>query len=172
MNGLGNQKGMNLIEVMIALAIFAIFVTAFMSGQGSNLRDSYMMKEEITMRTLAEEVINEIIVDPPELREALTLRPETRNFEHNANYSYSIEWSKFEIQNILNALTQGNNQDYDPEAVSRRQMQERINEQIASNLEQLVWQLMVTITDNTTGETFSISTLLYNQNAQVNFGNF
>lgn len=178
-NGTGNmkkshfqQKGMSLIEVMIALAIFGIFITSYMSGQGSNLRDSQNMRSEIELRSVAEAIINEIIIDPPELRESLTLSPTSQNYEENDNFSYLVEWRKFEIQEILNALTQTDSDSYDPEAVERAQMRERINQQIAKNMEQLIWQLMVTVEDRTTGERFSLSTFIYNDKGQVEFGNF
>ena len=178
-NGIGNmriahsqQKGMSLIEVMIALAIFGIFITSYMSGQGSNLRDSQNMRSEIELRSVAEAIINEIIIDPPELRESLTLSPSSQNYEENDNFSYLVEWRKFEIQEILNALTQTDSDNYNPEAVERAQMRERINQQIAKNMEQLIWQLMVTVEDRTTGERFSLSTFIYNDKGQVEFGNF
>lgn len=166
---------MSLIEVMIALAIFAIFITAFMSGQGFNLADSYNLKTEMKLRNLAEQVINQVIVDPPELTESLTLRPQSQNFDHDNNYSYTIEWQRFDIADVLKGLSEAERQGrdrYSPEQVQRDNMQDRISQQIAENLKELVWQVMVTVEDRTTGDNFSLSTFIYNEAGQVNFSGF
>lgn len=172
-NILTHHQGMTLIEIMIALAIFSIFILAFMSGQGYNLKTSEDLRNEMMLRNITENIINEIIINPPELRESLTLTPETRNYEPDNRYRYSIEWKKFEIKEVLDALSAGGDDNvYDPEAVQRNQMRDRINQQIATNLEQLIWQLMITVEDSETGDNFSLSTFIYNDKAQVSFGNF
>ena len=39
-----NQKGFSLIEVLIAITLFAFFVTAFLTAQGYNVSDSHFLK--------------------------------------------------------------------------------------------------------------------------------
>ena len=58
---LSSNKGFSLFEVLIALGIFASFITAFVSTQGRNLLDSQQMSEEIILKNLAETKINEMI---------------------------------------------------------------------------------------------------------------
>ena len=166
-----SQKGMTLIEVMISLAIFAIFVTAYMSSQGNNLLDSQNMRSEAKLRTLCQQVMNETITHPPKLRESLTLKPEKKNFKDHENYRYEIEYRQLEIEEILRSLTAPKDgQNYRPEQVKRRKMQEQINKRLAKNMKKLVWQVMVTVFNKTTGESFSLSTFLYNPEAHVDLG--
>ena len=77
------NRGFTLLEVMIAMMIFAFFITVFVATQGENLNDSMRMRQELIMQQLCESKINEIIIDPPEFREALTLTKEQKTFEEN-----------------------------------------------------------------------------------------
>ena len=68
---INDKKGFTLMEVMIAISIFAVFATVFVTGQGYNLLDSSKLKDEMLMKDLCENKINEIITNPPELRDSL-----------------------------------------------------------------------------------------------------
>jgi prepilin-type N-terminal cleavage/methylation domain-containing protein len=95
-----DTSGFTLIEVMIAISIFTVFATVFITGQGYNLLDSGQLKQELIMKDLAENKINEIIVNPPELSDSLTLAPETKDFETNPDYQYKIEYKKFFVPDM------------------------------------------------------------------------
>ena len=70
-NHLMSQKGFTLLEIMIAMTVFSMFVTAFVVSQGNNLADSSNMRSEYQLKNLLEKEINEIIVNPPEYTPAL-----------------------------------------------------------------------------------------------------
>ena len=97
---LSNQNGFTLFEVMIAIAIFTIFATAFVTGEGYNLLDSSKLKEELIMKDLCENKINDIIVNPPELRDALTLTKETKDIEGYPEYQTIVEFKKFFVPDM------------------------------------------------------------------------
>ena len=67
------QDGFSLLEVMIAMTVFSVFVAVYVTSQGYNISDSTLMREELMLQTLCENKINEIIISPPELRDSLTL---------------------------------------------------------------------------------------------------
>ena len=99
-NFLTNQNGFTLMEVMISIAIFTVFASVFVTGQGYNLLDSSKLKEEILMKDFAENKINDIITNPPELRDALTLTKETKDVEANSDYQTIVEYKKFFVPDM------------------------------------------------------------------------
>lgn len=163
------QKGFSLIEVMIALAIFSVFITAFVTSQGFNISDSARFKNEVQLQLLTELKLNELIANPPELSERLTLTPDTGDMEEDANYSYSITYQLFELPDFEKINDTNAGERVSPELV---ELQRRIYENVKNNMKELIWQVEVVITDKTTQESYSASTWLYNQAAQVQFGGF
>lgn len=159
-----NQKGFTLFEVMIAIAIFAVFATVFVTGQGYNILDSSRLKNELKLKDLCENKINELISNPPEFRDSLTLTKESKDFENDPNYQYTIEYKKYKPIDITkmknSAEDEGENQ-------SKNDMDKRIWNTYKENIEKIIWQVEVTVKDKTTEETFRLSTWLYNQNADV-----
>ncbi len=158
----GNQKGFTLIEVMIALAIFGVFIVAFVSGQGGNILDSTSMREEQRMFTLANNKLSEIINNPPEFSESLTSNVDTKTFEEEQNYEWSVEFKKFEIPEFAAASGQ-------EEVPAEQETQSRIYSRIKENLEKMLWQVRVTVKNKETGQTSSLSTWLQNDKATVRF---
>lgn len=156
------QSGFTLIEVMIALAIFGVFIVAYVSGQGGNLLDSTSMREEQRLFTLANNKLSEIINDPPEFSESLTSNIDTKTFEDNENYEWSVEFKKFEIPEFAAASGQ-------EEVPAEQETQSRIYSRIKDNLEKMLWQIRVTVKNKETGQTSSLSTWLQNDKATVRF---
>jgi len=163
-----NEKGMTLLEVMIALAIFSVFIVSFMISQGYNITDSQELRDEIILRDLAKQVMDENVITPPVFRESLTLTPETKTFQDYENYTYTLTWKKFVIPDL--DKIQGN----DPtEQQGKREagdeIQRRIFEQVKKNLEKMIWQLEVTVESKLNGKKYSISSWLYDHEAKIRF---
>ncbi len=157
-----NQRGFTLIEVMIALAIFGVFITAFVSGQGGNLLDSTAMREEQVLFTLANNKLSEIKINPPEFSETLTSNVDTKTFEDYENYEWSVEFKKFEIPEYNAATGQ-------EEVPAEQEMQKRIYTRIKDNMEKMLWQVRVTVKNKTTGQFSALSTWIQNDKATVRF---
>lgn len=166
---INNEKGFSLLEVVIATAVFSIFVVAYMYSQSANINSSMEFKEEQILTDLAEMKINELILDPPEFRETLTTATkDTKAFEDYPDYTYSVVFKKIKIPDI--SKIQGKS---DEEADSNDSgMQKRIMEQLKQNMEKMIWQISVTVEKKENGSGLTISGWLYNQDAPVQFAGF
>lgn len=169
---LKSNNGFTLMEVMIAIVIFTIFASVFVTGQGYNLLDSSKLKEEMLMKDFAENKINEIIINPPELRETLTLSKETKDVEANTEYQTIVEYKKFFIPDIDKMTSTENQADKEKEESAQSQMEKRIFKVFKENMEKMIWQVEVTVKNKTTSNTFKLSTWLYNPAAEVQIGAF
>lgn len=198
---LTSKAGFTLIEVVIAITLFAIFIIAFISTQGSNVRDSVNMKEELLLQKLCENKLNEILLDPPELKESLTLTPKKGNLEDMgySDYEYSVEYKRLKIPN-LNAITGedsekegeadgdggagtgagaggatdgGSGDDADPNAAKEskekqsKMFQNKVFETIRKNVEEMVWQVKVTVQHKKDNFPFSLVAFIDNKKAKV-----
>ena len=159
-------------EVMVAISIFAIFATVFVTGQGYNLLDSSKLKDEMIMKDLCENKINEIITNPPELRDSLTLTKETKDFENNTDYQYTIEYKKFFVPDMNKITGDSEANGKEKEESAQAQMEKRIFKVFKDNMEKMIWQVEVSVKNKNNDSKFKLSTWLYNQNADVQIGQF
>ena len=169
---LNAQGGFTLIEVMIAIAIFTVFASVFVTGQGYNLLDSSKLKEEILLKDFAENKINDIIVNPPELRDALTLSKETKDVEANPDYQTTVEFKKFFVPDLEKISSDSAIEDSEKENSPQSQMEKKISAVFKENMEKMIWQVEVTVKNKTNDSSFKLSTWLYNPNADVQIGSF
>ena len=170
---LSSEGGFTLMEVMIAIAIFTVFASVFVTGQGYNLLDSSKLKEEMLLKDFAENKMNDIIINPPELREAITMSKETKDVESNTDYQTTVEFKKFFVPDISkmsssNDALEDSEKDNSPQA----QMEKKISKVFKENMEKMIWQVEVTVKNKNNDSSFKLSTWLYNQNADVQIGSF
>jgi prepilin-type N-terminal cleavage/methylation domain-containing protein len=166
-----NQQGFTLMEVMIAISIFAIFASVFVTGEGYNLLDSSTLKDEILLKDICENKINEIITNPPELRDSLTLSKDISTDEKNPNIEVSVQYKKFfvpDMKKIVGNQDDGSNKDVS----AQEQMQNRLFSVFKSNMEKMIWQVEVSAKNKYNDSSFKLATWLYNSNADVQIGQF
>lgn len=156
-----NQKGFTLIEVMIALAIFAVFVVSFMIAQGYNVTDSSRMRSELKIKEFLSLKVNQIINKPPELKESLTLRPDTGKFEEDDNFKFEVTYKQFKVPDY--DKLQGNEE----ASEETDGIEKKIFENVSKNLTTLLWQVDVKVIDDLTGNSMSMSTWIINSKAEV-----
>ncbi|MBF0363113.1 MAG: prepilin-type N-terminal cleavage/methylation domain-containing protein [Oligoflexia bacterium] len=192
--------GFTLIEVVIAITLFAIFIIAFISTEGSNVRDSVNMKEELLLQKLCENKLNQIILDPPELTESLTLIPKSGSLDEEgyADYEYTVEYKRLKIPN-LSAITGEGEEDGassgggsgsgegaaasgesassassgDPQADKEskdkqaKMFQNKVFEMMKKNIEEMIWQVKVTVQNKSSKFPFSLVSFIDNKKAKV-----
>ncbi|MEA9357926.1 prepilin-type N-terminal cleavage/methylation domain-containing protein [Bacteriovorax sp. PP10] len=167
----GNQSGFTLMEVMIAIAIFAIFSTVFVTGFGYNLLDSGNLKEDILLKDFAENKINDIITNPPTLADSLTLTKETKDIENNPNYQTIVEYKKFFVPDMTKIAETAGESPTD-EDNQQAAMEKRIFAVFKENMEKMIWQVEVTVKNKTTSKTLVLDAWIYNPAADVKIGTF
>lgn len=162
---LKDVKAMTLIEVLIAVFIFSIFILAFISAQGNNINTSIRFKEELKLRDIAEIIINEQLINPPEVKVS-SGKVKVKNiselkykkFEEDEAYEYSIETYKISIPDFDKII--GSNEQSQEEK-QKQSTQKLIYEKFKDNMENLVYQMSVTIRHIPSQKTFTLSSWFY-----------
>ena len=182
-----NQTGFSLIEVLIAITLFAFFVTAFLTAQGYNVSDSALSEEQLMLQQLCERKINELYLDPPKFQNMAQGLKETKTFEEDAlkGFEYTLEIKKLTIPDFAQLFGQKGGVseegkdayegDYlnDSNANKRNSgMEKMVFEELKKNIEKIVWQARVTVTNKETKYCYSLATWLtnYNEKIQLNIG--
>lgn len=164
-------EGMSLLEVMIAMAIMAVFSTVFISGIGSNIFSSSEIRSDITIFELAQMKINEIIVTPPPLRETLlTETKDEKEFEEFPGYFYSVLLQKITIPDYASFVETDGSEDIHPDKNS--EIKQKIVETVVENMQKLIWQIEITITHRESNRSHTVSSWLYNNKAKLKLGGF
>jgi prepilin-type N-terminal cleavage/methylation domain-containing protein len=173
-NILKNQNGFTLVEVMIAFTIFAVFISVFLMSQGTNISNSVIMMEDITLHNLAESKMNEIILNPPTFTNGLENDKKSKNFEEEdyKKYKYTIEYKKLEIPNLSELMGQTDEED-DPAAESKNNaIKKMVFKKLKKNMELILWQVKVTTTNTETAYAYELTSWITNSEAKLdtNFG--
>ena len=178
------QKGFTLIEVTVAITIFAFFATAFLASQGYNVQDSGLSQEQLVLQYLAEREVNRLMIDPPKFTNAQADSKETKKFEEAEykDYEYTLELKKLTIPDFAQLFAQKGSaseegqESYDGDYFNQNQqggaqrnstMEKMIFEEMKKNIEKLIWQARITVKNKETNYTFVLSTFITNYNEQV-----
>jgi prepilin-type N-terminal cleavage/methylation domain-containing protein len=181
-NQIKNQQGFSLLEVMIAITLFAFFVTAYLTSQGYNVEDSRLSEEQLLLQQLAERKINELVLDPPLFSNATADSKETKTFEEAEfkNYEYTLEIKRLIIPDFAQLFAQkdaasedaqdsydGNYYAEGTKAQRNQALEKLVFEELRKNIEKIIWQARVTITNKETKYNFTLSTFLTNYNEKI-----
>jgi len=160
-----DNRGFALIEVMIALFIFAIFMAVFATTQGYNLSDSSHMREEILLEEIAESELNKLMLDPPKVFNlGMTLGGgDTKPVENYEGYERTIKWFEFKVPDYNKLQGKEDNDSDTGDSIYKKKM----FEEIKKNLEKLIWQVEITIKNKDTGFTYTLSTFVMDHKAKV-----
>lgn len=182
-----SQKGFSLIEVLIAITLFAFFVTAFLTAQGYNVSDSELSEQQLLLQQLCERKINELYLDPPKFQNITTELKETKKFDESelVAFEYTLEIKKLTIPDFAQLFGQkdgvsedgknayeGNYLDEGNKNQRSSALEKLVFEELKKNIEKIVWQARVTVTNKETKYSYSLSTWLtnYNEKIQLNVG--
>jgi len=164
------ESGFSLLEVMIALTIFSIFITVYVTSQGYNIMDSTLLKEEVRLKELCTQKINEIIIKPPQFREALTLTTETASFENDKNYEAKITYKRLKIpdmKKIMGKDEEDENDNKGGNAPGSNAIADNFMNKIKENLQEMIWQVEVQVVNKDSKASYTLSTWLTNTEAAV-----
>jgi len=172
--------GFSLIEVMIALTLFAVFVSAFLVSQGYNVADSSLSEEQIRLHMLCEQKMQEVMIDPPKFTNALVDLKETKTFEDKdySNYSWTIEWKKLKVPDFGKIFAAGaqagaegtqDNKYYDDDNKAQRNnsVETMVFTKLKENIERIVWQVRLTVTNKETNYSYTLSRWVTNYEEPV-----
>jgi prepilin-type N-terminal cleavage/methylation domain-containing protein len=179
-----NNLGFSLLEVMIAITLFAFFVTAYLTSQGYNVEDSRLSEEQLILQQLAERKINELILDPPKFTNATANINETKTFEESdfKNYEYTLEIKRMVVPDFgqlfaqKGAASQEAQDSYEGDYFSagaqgqgqrNDTIEKMVFEELRKNLERILWQARVTVRNKETKYNFTLSTFLTNHNERI-----
>ncbi|HLW56600.1 MAG TPA: prepilin-type N-terminal cleavage/methylation domain-containing protein [Bacteriovoracaceae bacterium] len=177
-----SESGFSLLEVMIAITLFAFFITAFLTTQGYNVTDSENSEQQLILHSLAERTMNELIINPPRFTNATQNSKEVKKFEDSqyANFEYELEIKKLVIPDFGQLFSQGgNSEDQDNAYYSdsnranrNTNLEKIIFDELKKNIERILWQVRITVINKENGMSYSLSSYLtdYNQKVQLNVG--
>ncbi len=161
-----NSSAMTLIEVLIALALFSTFIVAFMAGQGNNITTSIKFKEELRLRDIAEVILNEQMIEPPEVKTIagdVEIDPVSsrkfKTFEDDENYEYAINTYKIAIPDFDKIIASDDEQS--DEDKQNQSTQKLIYNKFKENMEKIVFQIIVTVRHKASGNFYDLSTWFY-----------
>ena len=99
---LNNSRGFTLIEVMMAMTIFAVFITAILMSQSANVNHSIRMEEDLNLHNLAEMKMNEVLLNPPKFTNATDNDVKTGTFDIDdfKDYKFKVEFAKTKFPNF------------------------------------------------------------------------
>jgi prepilin-type N-terminal cleavage/methylation domain-containing protein len=177
----GPQKnqGFSLLEVMIALTMFAVFISAFLVSQGYNISDSAISEEQLKLHMLCEQKVNEIMINPPKFTNAMIDLKETKTFEEKeyANYSWTIEWKKLKVPdfgkifaaNAKEGAAGEDNKYYneDNNAQRNQSLETMVFDKLKENIERVIWQLRLTVTNKETNYSYTLSRWVTNHDEPI-----
>jgi prepilin-type N-terminal cleavage/methylation domain-containing protein len=179
---LKNQKGFSLVEVTVAITIFAFFATAFLTGQGYNVQDSALSQEQLVLEMLAEREINKLYIDPPKFTNVTANTKETKKFEEAEfkEYEYTLEISKIVLPDFSKLFSQkggtteeandayeGNYFNNSTNGNRNSTIETMVFNEVKKNIERIIWQARVTVTNKETKYSVSLSTFITNFNEKI-----
>lgn len=163
------EQGFSLLEVMIALTIFSVFVTVYIAAQGYNISDSTLLREEIRLKELCTRKINEIIVKPPQFREALTLTTEVTTFEDDKNFEARITYKRLKIPDLNKIMgkEEGEENSNDNNETGSSSIENNFMNKIKENMQEMIWQVEVQVVNKESKASYTLSSWLSNTEATV-----
>lgn len=170
------QEGFTLVEIVIALILMSGFSLAFLMNQSGNFEDSNRMREELILHQLCKSKINETLMNLPEFNNATENDIEEKDFEDDfTNYRYKVEFKKFvlpDFQKLLSAQQAASETEEDTSAnegvdQTSQAYITKVFEKIKLNLENMIWQVRVTVWNKETERSFSLSTWVDDKQAKL-----
>ena len=159
------QAGFTILEVLIALTIFAVFASVYSLSQGHNFMSSSILRQDLKLQELCVNRLNEILLNPPDLTESLTLSEDVKTDENDRNFEYHVKYARFKIPDV-NLILGSEDEDDDGQNMNQA-VAKKVGEQIKKNIEENIWQVAVTVVDKANNRSITLASWLTNRKAKV-----
>lgn len=160
-----DQKGFTILEVMIALSIFSFFMVAYIASESGILARSFRSAQEATLRHYAQKKMDEIIINPPELADSLTITPIEGKFEEQEDIKFTITYARLQMPDVQKILGEEEGENENENSAQGK----ALFDAVTKNLKELLWQVEVRVTDSKSGRTLKLNTWIENPRAKVEF---
>lgn len=164
-----DSNGFTLLEVLMALTLFSFFILAFTMNQGYNITSSANMAEDIRMHNLCERVVNEAILNPPKFSNATPNDIVSKNFEEEGikHYKYSIAYTKLEVPDFATLIGKTEKEAQEEAQDGKGAIQKLVYGKLKKNIENIIWQLSVTVINTDNDYKYELTTWVANPEAKV-----
>jgi type II secretion system protein I len=161
-----SEGGFSLIEVMIALAIFAVYSVAMIVTQSSNIDGSIRLKDNLVLHNLAQMKMNEVLIDVKKFTNATESDPDTGSFEIEGfkEFKFKVEYKKNEFPNFDQLM--GKSED-DTAQDQSSAIKKVIFEKLKKNVELIIWQVRVSVTHPVSGAVYDLSSWITDKDAKM-----
>ena len=164
---INSQSGFSILEVMVALAIFGAYATAMILTQISNTDRSMNMGKDMKLHTIAQMKMNEVLMRRNEFTNATENDAEngTIDIEGLENFKFLIEYKRniFPDFAALMGQTEEESNQVDPNAAVKK----LIFDKMKKNIEEMIWQVKVTITNTNDGASYELNSWVNKDNAKL-----
>ena len=168
-----NSNGFSLIEVMIALAIFAVYSVGIIFTQSANIDSSVRLKSDLITQNLAILKMNESLVDIKKITNATEKDTDSGNFDIEGfkQYKFLVEYKKNKFPDF-SALIGKSDEEGESAPDQQSAVKKAIFEKLKTNMETMLWQIRVTVTNPETKTSTELTSWVTNRDAQIdtNFG--
>lgn len=161
-----NSKGFTLIEVLFALGIFAAFLLGISVTISHNVNSSILMKEDTTLHNLAELKLNEVLLDKKEFTNATENSVDSGTFDIEGmdQYKFEVRIKPTEFPDLSQIMGQDEGDDG---SGSSDPINKVIFDKLKKNLEEIIWQVSVTVINTDTDYSYELSTWVNKSNPKV-----
>lgn len=164
-----NESGFSIIEVMIAMALFLSFSLGIIFSQSGSIDRSDRFKKDLILNNLAVLKMNESLVDVKKFTNATEKDTDSGKFDIEGfkNYKFLVEYKKNKFPDFSSLIgkteEEENRSGADPQAAIKK----AIFEKLKKNMETMLWQIKVTVTNPETKTSTELTSWVTNREAQI-----
>lgn len=161
------QSGFSLLEVLIALALFAGMATAFITTQTNNISSSIRTLDDAKLLSLAELKMNETLIGKREFTNATKNDVDSGEFdiEGYEGFKYEVKITPIEFPSFDQLM--GKDSSDSTSSEQNDPLQKMIFEKLKTNIEEIIWQVNVKVTDTVSGGTYELNSWITKSNAKI-----
>lgn len=166
------KNGFSLFEILVAIIIFAYFSLSYTAIKHNNTNQSLNANRKSLLAQLCKNKFNEMMINPPVYDASLVLSPKEGDFSDSGypGYTYKVEYKKFklpDIKKIMGSSKRDNGGSDDQDKGS--QFEKMVLESMKENMERLIWQMKVTVTQKEGKHAFSLSAWIKDNKQKITF---